>query len=373
MKKANLLWAVFAALLIHSSANAKIWRVNNMSNFNLTNQLYGDNFGGSITNPVFKEINQAVAWSTVGNGDTLHIEGSTAVYADAAITKKLVIIGPGYFLTDNPKTSNLGLQAMIGFIDFEAESQGSIMMGMYIFYPLGLNAAPLRIYADNITVKRCRIERGMFIESGLTTLIVIQNYFDNVFNSGILYYYNNTAAPTTFIFNNNICKKPLNWSSGSTNYLISECRNNVFDIPSTFTGDVLKFQTNDFSNNIINYPVGTNIAITVTGGGQVSHNVSNQPLPQPLFSDPTNTLATMSSVFNVSSQSTDGYYQVQQGSAAYQNGDDGTDRGAFGGALVSGRYTLSGLAPIPVVYRASSTGVVTQGNLPVTIKARTVK
>ncbi|MEP6844563.1 MAG: hypothetical protein ABI861_01100, partial [Panacibacter sp.] len=53
--------------------------------------------------------------------------------------------------------------------------------------------------------------------------------------------------------------------------------------------------------------------------------------------------------------------------------DCGTERGVFGGAATINRYTLSGLAAIPVIYQVSTSGVATPTGLPVTIKARTIK
>ena len=76
----------------------------------------------------------------------------------------------------------------------------------------------------------------------------------------------------------------------------------------------------------------------------------------------------------VGGDSKDGFYQIKSGSQAYQNGSDDSDRGAFGGAILSSRYTLSGLAPVPVIYEAVSAGSVSaETGLPVTIKARTIK
>ena len=70
----------------------------------------------------------------------------------------------------------------------------------------------------------------------------------------------------------------------------------------------------------------------------------------------------------------DGKYQLKANSAGSNNGSDGTDRGAFGGAVASNRYTLSGLAAIPVVYNLTTSGVATSASgLSVTISARTIK
>ena len=112
MKKNHLLFvAVIIISLTVQTANANIWRVNNKSNFNGTS-LYGDNFGGSSTYPVFNQISQAVGWAGVVNNDTLYIEGSTTIYAGATVTKKLAIIGTGYFLTENPKVTNDALESI---------------------------------------------------------------------------------------------------------------------------------------------------------------------------------------------------------------------------------------------------------------------
>ena len=71
-----------------------------------------------------------------------------------------------------------------------------------------------------------------------------------------------------------------------------------------------------------------------------------------------------------STNTTDGHYQLKPGSAA---GADGTDRGAFGGLAVTNHYTLSGLAPIPVIYNISTSGVGGSGGLNVSVKARSIK
>ncbi len=81
----------------------------------------------------------------------------------------------------------------------------------------------------------------------------------------------------------------------------------------------------------------------------------------------------MSTIFVGSTgASTDGKYQIKPGSIADNSGSDGTNRGVFGGGAPQNWYTLSGLAPIPVIYKITSTGVGSTG-LPVIIQARTIK
>lgn len=86
-------------------------------------------------------------------------------------------------------------------------------------------------------------------------------------------------------------------------------------------------------------------------------------------------VANMDNLFvDAATNSPDGDYQLKPGSAGSNNGSDGTDRGVFGGLAITNRYTLSGLAPIPVIYKIITPGVTTPaGDLKVTIMARTIK
>ena len=53
MKKTQLLFmaVIITATLFTQQASAKIWRVNNQSNYNATKNLWGDNFGGTQSYP----------------------------------------------------------------------------------------------------------------------------------------------------------------------------------------------------------------------------------------------------------------------------------------------------------------------------------
>lgn len=381
MKKTNLLsmTAAFAVLIFCTApCHAKIWRVNKGSNYNGTTQ-FGSNFGGTAAYPVFKELDQVVGssgWGSFNNGDTVHIEGSAAgIYNIATVVKKVVIIGPGYFLGDNPKTSNDLYDAKIARINFNGGSGGSTVIGMNVVVNGNSAHGYIQIADDSITVKRCRIERSVYFDitggSGLQLATIIQNFFPSGFtpNNALLQTNSGFVPPVDLIFNNNICQKTLIWHWGNGNSAnITQCKNNVFDGPTNVLN--LEFSTADFNNNIL---IPTNATVNITAAsGVVSYNIGTQNTQFGIINNNL-VVPAITSLF-VGGISTDGYYQIQSGTQAYQNGSDGTDRGAFGGAVISSRYTLSGLAPIPVVYEATSTGVVsTTTGLPVTIKARTIK
>src|SRR6476620_10631294 len=115
MKTARLLlFGTFFMFLFLQQAYAKVWRVNSNSNYNGTS-LWGDNFGGTSAYPVFKQLADVINSNliTATAGDTIHLEGSSIDYTNVTITKKLVIIGPGYFLNENTNVSNDVLSARL--------------------------------------------------------------------------------------------------------------------------------------------------------------------------------------------------------------------------------------------------------------------
>jgi hypothetical protein len=379
MKRITLLSipTVFTIILIGTTpVEAKIWRVNNGSNYNGTT-LWGSNFGGNPGYPVFNQVNQAIAWSSVVDSDTIHVEGSQFIYGAATITKKVVLVGPGYFLPDNLKTGNNLLDAKITRINFNAGSNGSSAIGLNVVVNTNTADGYLQIAADYITIKRCRIERSIYFHitggSGIQRINIVQNYFPDNYNTNPLYFTNNNfVPPVEIIFNNNICRKTLVWhySNATASWNITQCRNNVFDGPDNLVTPNLRFTTTDFSNNIL-MPVNAVVDITAAPS-QIAYNIGTHATQ---FGTANNNLVVpdIATLF-VGGNSSDGYYQIKSGSQAHQNGSDGTDRGAFGGAVVSSRYSLSGLAPVPVIYEATTTGVVSASSgLPVTIKARTIK
>ena len=86
MKKLFLVATVIVAMSVN--LNAAIWRVNNIAGVNAD----------------FTTIQ--AAHNAANAGDTIYLEPSAGNYGNLTATKRLVIIGPGYFLAENE-----GLQA----------------------------------------------------------------------------------------------------------------------------------------------------------------------------------------------------------------------------------------------------------------------
>lgn len=365
-----LLLATLTTLLFSQQANAKVWRVNSNSNYN-GSSLWGDNFGGTSANPVFKQLSDANSSNLISAtaGDTIHFEGSSIDYTGVTITKKLVIIGPGYFLNENTNVSNDLLSARISDVTFSSGSSGSQLIGVHVFGGFGIT-----INVSTITIKRCRIDRSISLTNGIADILVLQNFFSNSINpsetsSAILG--SGFGFPTGFIFDNNICKKTFLLVSGTNVRTAQEVNNNTFDCPSISGSPSIQLNTGSFKNNILKTPTAT-VNINNNTNNNVSFCVSSSSTGQFGTANSNIVVTNISSIF-ASSGSTDGLYQLKSGSVASGDGSDGTDRGAFGNTVPS-RYTLSGLAAIPVIYQLTTSGVATPASgLSVTIKARTIK
>ncbi len=174
------------------------------------------------------------------------------------------------------------------------------------------------------------------------------------------------------IINNNIIERTLILPNNS-NYTVDECKNNVFAGPSATPA--IQMYVGYFQNNILVNQNATVLLNGITGPSSnpnISYNISALASRQ-FGTANNNTEANMATVFTNLPSNTDAGYQLRANSPASGNGSDGTDRGAFGGLSPANHYTLSGLAPIPVIYEIKTSGVAGPAGLPVTIKARTIK
>ena len=114
MRKQLFFAALACACLFSNNVFAKIWRVNNNAGINA-------NF-----------TTLQAAHDGAASGDTLYVEGSSQTYGSLTCSKKLCIIGPGYYLNENPGNQALGLTAQSASLDFGAGSAGSELMGMNV-------------------------------------------------------------------------------------------------------------------------------------------------------------------------------------------------------------------------------------------------
>lgn len=288
------------------TVNARTWRVNNNTGVNAN----------------FTQLSVAVAHASVSTGDTLYVEGSTTLYTSFELKKRLVIIGPGYFLSG--ASANAGLQfhgnnATASSFYIDSLGSGSVIMGMSgAFY--------LDSRADDITISRCY---GTFAGYNSVAGAKASNIrmtkncisidsspaFENLECTNNLIYnfcvLNNTDN-NNILFRNNVT---IFTTPNISNAYIS---NNIFIGPLAF------------SNSTVRYNIAT--SNTLPAG---NNNINNIGVVQ-LF---------------INTGSSDGMYRLATGSPAIGAGEpiNGVtpDCGAFG---TSDPYRLSGIPPIPTIY-----------------------
>lgn len=331
------------AILFASQAQAKIWRVNN-------------NLG---INADFTSLPAAV--TAAADGDTIMVEASANAYSYPTLTKKLIIIGTGYFFTDatpNPKTQANTNVSNIGSITFNTGSAGSVVEGCTI--------SAINLSESNITIERNNITNYVYVASGASSISNNDTIRQNVIygmsagsatgKASNLLVYNNILYGPGFQFAsnlNNISGYFINNVFLYSNYPLAcanfTFQNNIFNIANF--GSYLSF--NSFFNNITN-----NTGLPVGNGNQLSVNLDNVFVG---FSSGTGF-------------STDGRYKLKAGSPAIGAGllnSVAVDCGAFGGPAP---YILSGMPSVPSIYVLTVPSSVPSGatNMNVTISSTTV-
>lgn len=319
-------------LFLFTSLGATIWTVDKNPNNNAN----------------YTDITTAI--TNANAGDTIYVAGHAIDYGNVTLNKELHLVGPGYFLDENPETNVWQVSAKLERTVFSAGSNGSTLTGFYIFNQVA-------VYDSDITIRRNYIkyssDNTIDLENDLNGVVIIQNYI--VFSSSIsgkdgIEIGSNTSC---LIYNNFIEITHLGYSITCGNTSSAQIYNNVIDGHISISNSV-------FYNNILrDGAFSTNscdVQFNLCDENQFSsYNNNNQ------------TNVNMSTVF-VGTGSTDGMWQLAEGSPAIGAGFDGEDCGIFGGPAP---YVLSGQPPIPAVYflNVPGTGNNVQG-LPVTIKVK---
>lgn len=347
---------VVAAISIFSySSYAKVWRVNNNTGANA-------NF-----------ISLQAAHDSVPSGDTLHLEASATSYGGLSCSKKLTIIGTGYFLNENANSQAITQSSKVGQIYLYDGSAGTVIMG------LDFQGSGINVYAHDIVIKRNKFSspNGSTPDYNVGTISI--NYAQN---NG------NIAANNVIITQNYGVRIDVNYPS--TGILIT---NNFLSYPSytgeTTTGQVLVQHANAISlvqNNIFrrgrvtaNNSSFTN-NIMYTGffegtGNLVSNNLANASQFGTANNNKEN--VDMAAVFVGAGTdvSSDGQWKLKSGSPAIGAGYGSTtanpiDAGIFGGQTP---YMLAGLPPVPAIYFFENQPIGSNSDpIDVTIKVKSV-
>lgn len=332
------------------------------------------------------------ALDSVPAGSIILLQNSGLNYGRANINKPIVIYGAGYFLGQNaaPATQANTAESIINLISFNAGSQGSIASGLHIKDSANdqsiTNSRVVFNNTNNITLSRCEIEPAV-AGNTITSLNLTSSSnitVEQCFILGPVPILALSSSTSIMISNNLFFNFPSVWAEGfdfqkgvnvNSGYTLKN--NTIYArFGNTFSGA----QCQLFENNILLTVDTTRLSTSNTGLqnwplSNADHNISNIKL---LFqydgsADNTNiinTRLTIDSIFlhysNPAVSSTDGIFQLTSGSIAKNEGNDGTDAGAYGGGLP---YQPSGIPAIPYAY---SITVPSQGSgtISVHIKAK---
>lgn len=339
MKQLSLSILFCGLILNTNSVQATIWRLNN-SNGGSLNPAIQASF------PTATTLQQAHDQSDVQNGDTIHVEQSTATYGPLVMTKKLVLIGPGYFLDKNPQTQvNGSYGATVGAITMDAPScSGSVLTGLTITGNVNMGSSKL-------TLRRNYIGSATVFVGGTgatptDSLIIAQNYMEPYTKIGIQERTGGTGLITNLQITNNYIGAHSNSSSYysiSTGGRISGglIKNNVFFsrmlVSNMYVLNNIMYGSyaNTFHNCLVEFNLGkvSSQFQTPSGSNITVNSVNNLAQPALGFISETGTA--------------DNTWQLQTTSVAKGSGKSGEDMGMFGGALP---YVLSGIPAVPHVY-----------------------
>jgi hypothetical protein len=269
----------------------------------------------------FEQVQPAV--DTALAGDTIYIHGSPNQYSTFTLNKRLIIVGPGH----NP-TGEMSLTANIRDVNI-AEASGSVFIGLVINRSLSFSRS-----VDNITVRRCRINR---IESIYYTG---NNWM--IENSIIGYFRGSSTKSLNLVVKNCVISQSLNFirsgiilnnlflGSGGQSFSgvdLSIIQNNIFYGTSPQGAENSAFNNNlTFQSTDNSLPYGTN-----TG----HNNLVNIDPQFVLYTD--------------GSFSYDHDYHLRPGSPGIGAATDGGDIGIYGGT----GFSETGEPPIPVVRQLS--------------------
>lgn len=298
-------------------------------------------------NPDFTSIGNAA--NAAAAGDTIYVAGSLQDYGTIPLSKRLTILGPGYFLNENPETQDFFVSAKLVSLAFIGGAQGAMVSGMEILNGIDINV-------DSIVLRRNYVHTAgnvVTISAGTQDVVITQNYLFNSVATGDLVYVASDCHHITIT--NNIMIR-----NGGTYYGIRCTSSGSADIRNNFLLNAESYVYNSiFYNNIQN---GSTITFT---NCDIRHNIGSGSWFGTSNGNQSN--VDMNTVF-VGAGSTDGRWMLKNGSPAIGAGIDGRDCGPFGGIAP---YVLSGLPPIPAIYFLLAPTVGSDGQgLPVNIKIK---
>jgi len=283
-------------------------------------------------------------------GTTFLVEAGS--YGNLDITKRVAIIGPGYFLGSSQQATTGS--AVFGTINFKAGSENSVLMSCVV-------NSNINIGASSVTVSRCFADYIYIGSDGTSTL-------SSISNTTIKQCYV-TRSIIQSASNNQNCTVKNNILLGyivfSFTFLGEISNNTLTDYINVYIPSSSAFVS--IKNNIFHH-------LKLSGNVGYSANNSNAIYNVLYFNQtslPTSNKVNIpaASIFvGANASSGDAQYMLLATSPAKGAGEGGVDCGAFGG---DEPYVVGGVPSGPVVYQLTVPQSISSGStLNVTVKAR---
>ena len=307
--------------------------------------------------PDYSDIQTAI--DSAKAGTTIYVY--SGVYNGFTVNKQLTIIGPGYFLEENPQTHAQAMSVIIkgNGIKIGSTANGSVIQGLNIKTRIDFENT------ENITLKNCFVN------------ITDGTQWQAIYVTGSRDIY----IKCNYLTQNGWGMSNIEISSSSFN--VNILNNYIIQGSNVWAVDMQNQSTCYLSNNVIMSPIRCNNTIITNniwcgfGSSQQSNSFSNCTIRNNISVDNktfgleggNKYIEDFSTVFLSPSGTTDGQWQLKDGSPAKGAGEGGIDCGMFGGVEP---YKLSGIADIPVIYEFSAplkSGA--QDGLQVKLKVRT--
>jgi hypothetical protein len=354
----SLLLLTISLCITPTSIYAKIWRLNNNGNAPLP--AIQANFTGTLQ--------AAHDNASVVSGDTLHVEQSPTTYGPCIFSKRLILIGPGYFLSNNPNTQvNTSWGSTVGDLTIKnVNSAGSQIWG--------LTCGTVNAGQNNLVIGRCyfpgtQIFIGSTDNSNLNNIKIQQNYFICPGSAwGI-----NPATGTGDVTNVGIYNNLMTHSAGAARgiYLTTKfsgiIKNNVvvssfepFSVANFYILNNIIYSTSNvgstFNNCNVEYNRATNLNTLSTASG--TGNTYGMG----------NVVNSVAQIAWVTGSSPDNNLNITPSSVCVDAGKLGVDCGAFEGDYP---YKLSGIPPVPNIYSLSIAPIASgASSMTVTVSAK---
>lgn len=316
---------ILSAMCMAMTAQATVLRVSNVTN------------SGAPYSTIPAAIEAAV------DGDTIMVDGSPDKYSEATgttgslnINVRVVLMGPGYLLTQNGVQSNGDLTAEISrAIKISEGGAGTIIQGLNLS-----SASALDIQVPNVVITRCKVDCDLSIATGATNCVLHQNLFTGfVGRSNYTTYVAYNAQVTNNIF----------MHENSTSYGILRGFNESTIAYNTFT----KKTTSSTSNAVLLFQMsGCTIEHNVFFGSELA--LDNNTVLDNYWGDGDSPYQELTTDLEMKNADLGEQKDAMAGKGAF-NGDD--------------PYVISGIPAGPVIQDITVPATVEQGGtLNVTVK-----